>query len=126
MLQYVQTIFKGMVQTAYIVGSAINRKIDIKTPYDEITDTAVKSPLSNLYYYEIVTLAAKWLIPYPLIDYQGNFGSLQGDAPASMLYTQIKQSDFVKFATEPYDVDIATKKSFLILIDHCFFEFPIY
>ena len=123
MLQYVQTIFKGMVQTANIVGSAINRKIDITTPYDEITDTAVKSPLSNLYYYEIVTLAAKWLIPYPLIDYQGNFGSLQGDAPASMLYTQIKQSDFVKFATEPYDVDIATKK-FSDLNRPLFFRIP--
>ena len=103
MLQYVQTIFKEMVQTAYIVGCAIDRKIDIGTPYDKIIDTALKSPLSDIYYDAVIGLAAEWQIPYPLIDYQGNFGSLQGDPPASMLYTQIKQSDFAKFAIDSYD-----------------------
>ena len=103
MLQYVQTIFKEMVQTAYIVGCAIDRKIDIGTPYDKITDTALKSPLSDIYYDAVIGLAAEWRIPYPLIDYRGNFGSLQGDPPASMLYTQIKQSDFAKFAIDSYD-----------------------
>lgn len=103
MLQYVQTILKEMVQTAYIVGCAIDRKIDIGTPYDKITDTALKSPLSDIYYDAVIGLAAEWRIPYPLIDYRGNFGSLQGDPPASMLYTQIKQSDFAKFAIDSYD-----------------------
>ena len=125
MLQYVQTIFQGMVQTAYIVGCAINRKIDTGTPYEKITDTAVKSTLSDLYYDEVVRLAAGWQKSCPFIDYQGNFGSLQGDAPACMLYTQIKQSNFAKFATGPNDndVDIAIKK-FSDLNRPLFFRIP--
>ena len=111
MLQYVQTIFKGLVQTAYIVGCAIDRKIDIETPYDNIIDAVLKYPLSDIYYDEIIRLAAEWQKPYPLIEYRGNFGTLQGDLPASMLYTQIKQSDFAKFATrEPSWIDYDIKK----------------
>ena len=111
MLKYVQTIFKGMVQTAYIVDCAIDRKIDIETPYEQITDTAVKFPLRDFYYDEVVRLASGWQKPYPLIDYAGNFGTLQGDPPANMLYTQIKLSDFAKFAArEPYDEGIDIKK----------------
>src|SRR5687767_9926931 len=41
-------------------------------------------------YDTIVRMAQDWSLRYPLIDGQGNFGSVDGDAPAAMRYTEVR------------------------------------
>lgn len=41
-------------------------------------------------YGTLVGMAQRWRIRVPLVDPQGNFGSLDGDAPASMRYTEAR------------------------------------
>ncbi|WP_185866139.1 DNA gyrase subunit A [Blattabacterium cuenoti] len=41
-------------------------------------------------YDTMVRLAQKWTLRYPLIDGQGNFGSLDADPPAAMRYTEVR------------------------------------
>ena len=41
-------------------------------------------------YGAMVRLAQPWLIRYPLVDGQGNFGSVDGDSPAAMRYTEAR------------------------------------
>jgi DNA gyrase subunit A len=43
-------------------------------------------------YDAIVRLAQDFSLRYPLIDGQGNFGSIDGDPPAAMRYTEIRMS----------------------------------
>ncbi|MFC2129896.1 DNA gyrase subunit A [Bacteroidota bacterium] len=39
-------------------------------------------------YEAMVRLAQEWSMRYPLVDGQGNFGSIDGDSPAAMRYTE--------------------------------------
>jgi len=41
-------------------------------------------------YFAMVRLAQEWSLRYPLIDGQGNFGSVDGDSPAAMRYTEAR------------------------------------
>ncbi|MCS7003976.1 MAG: DNA gyrase subunit A [Cytophagales bacterium] len=41
-------------------------------------------------YDTIVRMAQPWSLRYPFIDGQGNFGSMDGDAPAAMRYTEVR------------------------------------
>jgi DNA gyrase subunit A len=41
-------------------------------------------------YDTIVRMAQEWSLRYRLIDGQGNFGSVDGDAPAAMRYTEVR------------------------------------
>lgn len=41
-------------------------------------------------YGALVHLAQPWALRYPLIDGQGNFGSMDGDQPAAMRYTEVR------------------------------------
>jgi DNA gyrase subunit A len=41
-------------------------------------------------YPTLVRLAQPWIMRYPLIDGQGNFGSIDGDPPAAMRYTEAR------------------------------------
>jgi DNA gyrase subunit A len=41
-------------------------------------------------YDAIVRMAQDWSLRYPLIDGQGNFGSIDGDPPAAMRYTEVR------------------------------------
>ncbi len=41
-------------------------------------------------YYAMVRMAQLWSLRYPLIDGQGNFGSVDGDSPAAMRYTEAR------------------------------------
>jgi DNA gyrase subunit A len=41
-------------------------------------------------YDAMVRLAQEWSMRYPLVDGQGNFGSIDGDPPAAMRYTETK------------------------------------
>lgn len=48
-------------------------------------------------YDTMVRMAQPWSLRYPLIDGQGNFGSVDGDSPAAMRYTEVR---FQKIAEE--------------------------
>ena len=41
-------------------------------------------------YLTMVRLAQDWALRYPLVDGQGNFGSIDGDSPAAMRYTEAR------------------------------------
>ncbi len=43
-------------------------------------------------YYTMVRMAQNWSLRYPLVDGQGNFGSVDGDSPAAMRYTEARLS----------------------------------
>jgi DNA gyrase subunit A (EC 5.99.1.3) len=61
--------------TARIVGDVIGK-------YHPHGDTAV--------YDTIVRMAQDFSLRYTLVDGQGNFGSVDGDSPAAMRYTEIR------------------------------------
>ncbi|CAN5524350.1 DNA gyrase subunit A [soil metagenome] len=71
------TYNKAYKKSARIVGDVIGK-------YHPHGDTAV--------YDTIVRLAQDFSMRYPLIDGQGNFGSVDGDAAAAMRYTEIRMS----------------------------------
>ncbi len=58
-------------------------------------DTAVYDALARL--------AQEWNIRYPLVDGQGNFGSVDGDPPAAMRYTEAKLAQIAEELL--YDID---------------------
>lgn len=41
-------------------------------------------------YFTMVRMAQEWSLRYPLVDGQGNFGSIDGDSPAAMRYTEAR------------------------------------
>ena len=47
-------------------------------------------------YMAMVHLAQKWALRYTLVDGQGNFGSIDGDDPAAMRYTEAKMNSFAE------------------------------
>ncbi|NOZ45624.1 MAG: DNA gyrase subunit A [Chlorobi bacterium] len=69
-------------KSARIVGEVLGK-------YHPHGDTSV--------YYAMVRMAQEWSLRYPLIDGQGNFGSVDGDSPAAMRYTEAR---FKKIAEE--------------------------
>src|SRR5512145_2120882 len=62
-------------KSARLVGDIIGK-------YHPHGDTAV--------YDTIVRMAQDFSLRYPLVDGQGNFGSVDGDSPAAMRYTEIR------------------------------------
>src|ERR1700739_3427583 len=68
---------KPYKKSARIVGDVIGK-------YHPHGDTAV--------YDTIVRMAQPFSLRYLLVDGQGNFGSVDGDAPAAMRYTEVRMS----------------------------------
>ena len=68
---------KGYKKSARVVGDVIGK-------YHPHGDTAV--------YDTIVRMAQPFSLRYMLVDGQGNFGSVDGDAPAAMRYTEIRMA----------------------------------
>lgn len=62
-------------KSARIVGEVLGK-------YHPHGDTAV--------YDTMVRMAQEWSLRYPLVDGQGNFGSVDGDSPAAMRYTEAR------------------------------------
>lgn len=59
-------------------------------------------------YNAMVRMAQEWSLRYPLVDGQGNFGSVDGDSPAAMRYTEarmMKIADEVMADIEKNTVD---------------------
>lgn len=68
---------KGYKKSARVVGDVIGK-------YHPHGDSAV--------YDTIVRMAQPFSLRYMLVDGQGNFGSIDGDSPAAMRYTEIRMS----------------------------------
>jgi DNA gyrase subunit A len=86
---------KPYKKSARIVGDVIGK-------YHPHGDTAV--------YDTIVRLAQDFSMRYPLVDGQGNFGSVDGDPPAAMRYTEVRMTRLAHQMLEDLDketVDLA-------------------
>ena len=79
---------KAYKKSARIVGDVIGK-------YHPHGDTAV--------YDTIVRLAQDFSMRYPLVDGQGNFGSVDGDRPAAMRYTEIRMQRLAHQMLEDLD-----------------------
>ncbi len=79
---------KPYKKSARIVGDVIGK-------YHPHGDTAV--------YDTIVRMAQPFSLRYMLVDGQGNFGSVDGDAPAAMRYTEIRMSQFAHYLLADID-----------------------
>ena len=56
-------------------------------------------------YYAMVRMAQPWSLRYPLVDGQGNFGSVDGDEPAAMRYTEARLSKLAEEMLQDIDKD---------------------
>ena len=56
-------------------------------------------------YYAMVRMAQKWSMRYTLVDGQGNFGSMDGDSPAAMRYTEARLSRMAEEMLRDIDKD---------------------
>jgi len=66
---------KSYKKSARIVGEVLGK-------YHPHGDSSV--------YDTMVRMAQEWSLRYPLVDGQGNFGSIDGDSPAAMRYTEAR------------------------------------
>ncbi|MCC8154457.1 MAG: DNA gyrase subunit A [Tannerellaceae bacterium] len=56
-------------------------------------------------YFAMVRMAQTWSLRYPLVDGQGNFGSVDGDSPAAMRYTEVRLSKLAEEMLRDIDKD---------------------
>lgn len=75
MMELGNTSDKPYKKSARIVGEVLGK-------YHPHGDSSV--------YYAMVRMAQEWAMRYPLVDGQGNFGSVDGDSPAAMRYTEAR------------------------------------
>ncbi|GET28635.1 DNA gyrase subunit A [Prolixibacter sp. SD074] len=54
-------------------------------------------------YFAMVRMAQRWSMRYPLVDGQGNFGSVDGDSPAAMRYTEARLQKLAEEALADLD-----------------------
>lgn len=78
---------KPFKKSARIVGEVLGK-------YHPHSDSSV--------YMAMVRMAQEWSLRYPLVDGQGNFGSVDGDSPAAMRYTEARMAKI----TEDMLIDI--------------------
>jgi DNA gyrase subunit A len=70
---------------------------DVMKKYHPHSDTAI--------YDALVRMGQTWAIRYPLIDPHGNFGSVDGDPPAAMRYTEARLSPLAMELLRDIDED---------------------
>lgn len=75
MMELGNTSDKPYKKSARIVGEVLGK-------YHPHGDSSV--------YHAMVRMAQEWAMRYPLVDGQGNFGSVDGDSPAAMRYTEAR------------------------------------
>jgi DNA gyrase subunit A len=81
---------KSYKKSARIVGECLGK-------YHPHGDQAV--------YESLVRMAQDFSLRYPLIDGQGNFGSVDGDAPAAMRYSEARMSKIANLMLKDIDKD---------------------
>ena len=79
MMELGNTSDKPYKKSARIVGEVLGK-------YHPHGDSSV--------YFAMVRMAQEWAMRYPLVDGQGNFGSVDGDSPAAMRYTEARLNKF--------------------------------
>jgi len=77
-------------KSARIVGEVLGK-------YHPHGDTSV--------YDAMVRMAQEWSLRYPLVDGQGNFGSVDGDSPAAMRYTEARLKKIAEEMLNDIDKD---------------------
>ena len=77
-------------KSARIVGEVLGK-------YHPHGDTSV--------YFAMVRMAQPWSLRYQLVDGQGNFGSVDGDNPAAMRYTEARMKKIAEEALSDLDKD---------------------
>jgi DNA gyrase subunit A len=81
---------KPYKKSARVVGDVIGK-------YHPHGDTSV--------YDAMVRMSQEFTMRYPLIDGQGNFGSIDGDSPAAMRYTEVRLSKIAEELLKDLDKD---------------------
>ncbi len=84
------TSTKPHKKSARVVGDVIGK-------YHPHGDAAV--------YDALVRMAQDFSMRYPLVDGHGNFGSIDGDPPAAMRYTEVRMSKMAELFLEDIDKD---------------------
>ena len=77
-------------KSARIVGEVLGK-------YHPHGDTAVYDAMARM--------AQDFSLRYPLVDGQGNFGSIDGDSPAAMRYTEARLAPIAAFLLQDIDMD---------------------
>lgn len=62
-------------------------------------------------YFAMVRMAQEWSLRYPLVDGQGNFGSVDGDSPAAMRYTEARLAKLAEEMLRDIDKDTVDFKN---------------
>lgn len=81
---------KAHKKSARIVGEVLGK-------YHPHGDTSV--------YDAMVRMAQEWSLRYPMVDGQGNFGSIDGDSPAAMRYTEARLQKIAEEMLKDLDKD---------------------
>ena len=84
------TASRGYKKSARIVGEVLGK-------YHPHGDTSV--------YDAMVRMAQEWSLRYPLVQGQGNFGSVDGDSPAAMRYTEARLQKIAEQCMADLDKD---------------------
>ena len=84
------TANKAHKKSARIVGEVLGK-------YHPHGDSSV--------YMAMVRMAQQWSLRYPLVDGQGNFGSVDGDSPAAMRYTEARMKKIAEETLADLDKD---------------------
>jgi DNA gyrase subunit A len=96
-------VFKAHKKSARIVGEVLGK-------YHPHGDTSV--------YDAMVRMAQEWSMRYLLVDGQGNFGSVDGDSPAAMRYTEAR----MRKISEEIMADIEKTVDFQLNFDDTLYE----
>jgi len=84
------TSSKAYKKSARIVGEVLGK-------YHPHGDSSV--------YFAMVRMAQEWSLRYPMVDGQGNFGSVDGDSPAAMRYTEARLKKIAEDTLSDLDKD---------------------
>ena len=82
--------YKAYKKSALVVGEVMGK-------YHPHGDSAI--------YDTIVRMAQEWSLRYMLVDGQGNFGSMDGDSPAAMRYTEVRMRKITEELVRDIDKD---------------------
>ena len=83
-------LFRSHKKSARIVGEVLGK-------FHPHGDSSV--------YEAMVRMAQDWSLRYPLVDGQGNFGSVDGDSPAAMRYTEARLKKIAEEALADLEKD---------------------
>jgi DNA gyrase subunit A len=94
-------VLYGMYESGYTPDKAYRKSArvvgDVMGKYHPHGDASI--------YDATVRMAQPWSMRVPLVDGQGNFGSVDGDAPAAMRYTEVRLAKSAMFLLTDIDKD---------------------